>query len=109
MTLVEASYGEEIFAAVRRRGIVLQHVYLDVPRDELARRINARIHAPDDPEREASVRAWCIAQIDHSAAARAQLQPDVLVLDGRSPVAELAAEVLALRPQAVEGARRSPA
>jgi hypothetical protein len=107
MTLVEAGYADDIFAAVRARGILLQHVYLDVPADELARRIGARIHAPGDPEREASIRAWGTAQIDRCAAARAQLSPDAIVLDGRRPVAELAVEVLALRPQAVEGARRS--
>ncbi|MHA6617473.1 AAA family ATPase [Pseudonocardia sp. DLS-67] len=108
MTLVEAGYAEEIFTAVRRRGIVLQHVYLDVPADELARRIGVRVHAPGDPAREARVRAWGVAQIDRCAAARALLPRDTLVLDGRRPVAELAAEVLALR-QAPGGARRSPA
>lgn len=108
MTLVEAGYAEEIFTAVRSRGIALQHVYLDVPGDELARRIGARVHAPGDPEREATVRAWGIAQIDRCAAARALLPRDTLVLDGRRPVAELAAEVPALG-QAPGGARRSPA
>jgi predicted ABC-type ATPase len=109
MTLVEAGYVEEIFTAVRRRGIVLHHVYLDVPGDELARRIDARIHAPGEPEREARIRAWGITQIDRCAAARALLSRDALVLDGRRPVAELAAEVLAVRPPAAEGVRRSPA
>jgi hypothetical protein len=106
MTLVEAGYVEEIFTAVRRREISLQHVYLDVPGDELARRIAARIHAPGDPEREASIRAWSKAQIRRCAAARAMLPPDTLVLDGCRPVA---AAVLAVRPPAAEGARRSPA
>jgi hypothetical protein len=109
MTLVEAGYVEEIFTAVRRRGIALQHVYLDVPGDELARRIGARILAPGDPDRGASIRAWCTAQIRRCAAARAQLSRDVLVLDGCRPVAELATEVLAVRPPAAEGARQRPA
>jgi predicted ABC-type ATPase len=109
MTLVEAGYAEEIFTAVRRRGIALQHVYLDVPGDELARRIGARVHAPGDPERETSIRAWGIAQIDRCAAARALLPRDTLVLDGCLPVAELAAEVLDALRRATAGARRSPA
>jgi hypothetical protein len=109
MTLVEAGYIEEIFTAVRRRGIPLQHVYLDVPGDELAHHIGARIHAPGDPDREASIRAWGTAQIRRCAAARAVLPPDTLVLDGCRPVAELAAEVMAVRLQAAEVARRPPA
>jgi hypothetical protein len=36
MTLVEAGYAEEIFTAVRGRGVPLRRVYLDVPADELA-------------------------------------------------------------------------
>jgi hypothetical protein len=109
MTLVEAGYAEEIFTAMRRCRISLQHVYLDVPGDELARRIGARILAPGDPEREARIKAWCTAQIGRCATARAMLPPDSLVLDGCRPVAELAAEVMAVRPPAAEGARRSPA
>jgi hypothetical protein len=109
MTLVDAGYLEEIFTALRRRGISVQHVYLDVPRDELARRLTARVHAPGDPEREASTTNWGIAQIERCAAARALLPPDTLVLDGRRPTAELATDVLAVRPQAAEGVRRSPA
>jgi deoxyadenosine/deoxycytidine kinase len=46
MTLVEAAYAEEIRTAVRARGIPLQRVYLDVPADELARRLSRRGHAP---------------------------------------------------------------
>jgi hypothetical protein len=94
MALVEAGYLEEIFTAVRRSGISVQHVYLDVPRDELARRVAGRVH----PERAASVRKWSVAQQnDRCAAARALLPHDSLVLDGRRPVAELAAEVLGAR------------
>jgi hypothetical protein len=48
-------------------------------------------------------------QIGRCAVARALLPRDTLVLDGRRPVAELAAEVLAVRPRAAEGARRRPA
>jgi AAA domain len=106
MALVEAEYLEEIFTVVRRRGIFIQHIYLDVPRDELARRIAARGH----PGREASSREWNVAaQNDRCAVARALLPPDTLVLDGRRPVAELAAEVWAVRPLATEGAPRSTA
>jgi hypothetical protein len=67
------------------------------------------VHAPGDPERAASTTNWGIAQIERCAAARALLPPDTLVLDGRRPTAELATEVLAVRPQAAEGARRSTA
>jgi hypothetical protein len=109
MTLVEAGYAEEIFAAVRARGISVQRVYLDVPADELARRVSGRMHAPGDPQREASVTNWAIAQIERCAAARALLPPDVLMLDGRRPTPELAAEVLAVSSPAAEGALRSPA
>ncbi len=104
MTLVEAGYAEEIFTAVHGRGIPLQRVYLDVPADELARRLALR-----DPRGDASTTNWGIAQIERCAAARALLPPDVLVLDGRRPTAELAAELLTLRPPAAEGALRSPA
>lgn len=105
MTLVEAGYAEEIFTAVRGRGITLRHIYLDVPRDELAGRVAAREHL----ERAATTGRWDVVQNDRCAAARALLPPDTLVLDGRRPVAELAAEVLAIRRRAAGGARRPPA
>lgn len=103
MTLVEAAYLDEIFTAVRRRGIDLQHVYLDVPRDELARRVTAR----ERLEHPATAGRWDVVQNGRCAAARALLPPDTLVLDGLRPTAELAAEVLAVRPPATGGARRS--
>jgi hypothetical protein len=95
MTLVDAAYADEIFTAVRRHGITVRHFYLDVPRDVLARRIDGRLHAPADPEREARIRAWCTAQIDRCAAARARLPRDTVALDDQRPVDELATAVLA--------------
>jgi hypothetical protein len=71
MALVEADYLEEIFTAVRRCGISVRHFYLDVPRDELARRVAARMRAQGAPERGASFRGWDVVQNDRCAAARA--------------------------------------
>jgi hypothetical protein len=98
MTLVEATYAGEIFGAVRQRGIEIEHFYLDVPVDELTRRITARTLAPGDPEREAAVRDWCAAQITRCATAKDRLPPDTVVLDGRLTVPELATAVLERLP-----------
>ncbi|MFD1528742.1 AAA family ATPase [Pseudonocardia aurantiaca] len=95
MTLVTAGYAEEIFETVRQAGIPARHFYLDVPANELARRMDTRTLLPGDPERDAAVRAWCKAQIELCAQAKEQLPPDTTVLDGLQPVASLATAVLA--------------
>ena len=109
MTLVDAGYLREILHDVRAAGIAVQHFYLDVPPEVLARRIAERTLGPGDPEREARIPAWCTAQIEICAAARRELPEDGIHLDGRRPVTELADEVLAVSARGPGGGRRSPA
>lgn len=89
MTLVNAQYREEIFAPITAAGHRLLHVFLDVPADELRRRIDAQVLAPDDPEVDAQSRAFRHRNVDRCVAARAELPPDTLVLRGdqHSPAA----------------------
>jgi thymidylate kinase len=91
MTLVEAAYLDEIVGGA---GITVQHFYLDVPRDVLVQRIDARTMTPDDPERDAHVRAWCVAQIERCRATTDRLPTGTVLLDGRHTVPELAAAAL---------------
>ncbi|GAA1326821.1 AAA family ATPase [Pseudonocardia xinjiangensis] len=92
MTLVEAAYLDEIIAAVG--GITVRHFYLDVPRDVLVQRIESRTMTPDDPGRDADVRAWCVAQIERCRATTDRLPTGTVFLDGRQRVPELTATVL---------------
>jgi hypothetical protein len=73
---------------------VLGHFYLDVPPDVLTRRLDGRTMTPDDPERDAGVRAWCAAQNERCTATMGNLPAGTVVLDGRRTVPELATAVL---------------
>ena len=67
------------------------HVFLEVPAEELHRRIEAQILFEDNPEQDASARAFRHRNVERCVAARAELPADTLVLRGdqHSP-AELA-------------------
>lgn len=94
MTLIDSRYQQEIFGDLREAGTELAHFFLQVPAGTLERRIDQRTLVPDDPEREASIRRWAKARIARCVAARDELPPDTVVLDGERPPAELAAEVI---------------
>ena len=95
MTLVNPQYVAEIFGALADAGVTVHHFFLKVTREELVRRIDARVIVPDDPEREAAVRQWCKDQIDECLAAADTLPADTVFLDGERPTPDLADEVLA--------------
>ena len=71
------------------------HVYLDVPAAELRRRIDAQVLIQDDPETDASARAFRHRNVDRCVAARDDLPPGTLILraDQHTP-AQLAELVL---------------
>jgi hypothetical protein len=94
MTLVHDDYRRETFDAIRTADAQLLEVFLDVPRDELRRRIDRRVLS-DDPVRDAAARAFCISKIDECTAAAGRLGPDTLVLDaGPSSPSRLAEMIL---------------
>ncbi|TQM79566.1 adenylylsulfate kinase-like enzyme [Saccharothrix saharensis] len=96
MTLVERSYQEEIFGHLASAGVPLLHVFLDVPADELRRRITDQVLDPYNPEADAQARAFRLRNVDRCVAARASLPAGTLVLSGdRHPPEELADQVLA--------------
>lgn len=82
MTLVDASYRDEIFALIAKAGVDLLHVFLDVPAAELRRRIDAQVLCPDDPERDAQAREFRAGNIVRCVAARSELPAQTLVLPG---------------------------
>jgi predicted kinase len=94
MTLVNPDYREEIFGLIRKSGERVVHVFLDVPADELRRRIDAQVLS-EDPDKDADARAFRHSNVDRCVAARADLPPDTLVLrsDQHTP-SELAEIVL---------------
>lgn len=96
MTLVNPQYGNEIFAPIKASGQPLLHVFLDVPAEELKRRINTQILVDDDPAADAEARAFRLDNVDRCVAARNGLPDDTLVLrrDQHTP-SELADLVLA--------------
>lgn len=95
MTVVNPGYLREIFGPISKAGDRLLHVFLEVPAEELRRRINAQVLFEDDPAQDAGARAFRLRNIERCVAARASLPADALVLrsDQHTP-AELADIVL---------------
>jgi adenylylsulfate kinase-like enzyme len=95
MTVVDPDYRREIFGLIGKAGERVLHVFLDVPADELRRRIDAQVLIADDPDRDAEARAFRHRNVDRCVAARADLPADTLVLrsDQHTP-SELAALVI---------------
>lgn len=95
MTLVNAAYRDEIFGALAAAKVPLLHVFLDVPADEVRRRIVGQVII-DGVEQADSTREFRLRNVDRCVAARAHLPADTLVLAGdRHTPAELADLVLA--------------
>jgi adenylylsulfate kinase-like enzyme len=94
-TLINTSYRDEIFGMIGKAGESILHVFLDVPADELRRRIEAQLLIADDPEADARARAFRLRNVDRCVAARTELPADTLVLrsDQHAP-SELADRVL---------------
>ncbi|MFE9747614.1 AAA family ATPase [Saccharothrix saharensis] len=96
MTLVEQAYREEVFKHLAAADVPLLHVFLDVPADELRRRINDQVLDPYNPDADAQARAFRLRNVDRCVAARTTLPPDTLVLRGdQHPPERLADQVLA--------------
>ena len=94
MTLVRDAYRRQVMDTIRGAKTELE-VFLDVPADELRRRIEQRVLS-DDHERDAAARAFCLEKIDECVAVVDRLGSDTLVLDaGRLSSSQLADVVLA--------------
>ncbi|GAA1042195.1 AAA family ATPase [Virgisporangium ochraceum] len=90
MTLVNARYRDEIFTALRAAGVPLLHVFLDVPAEEVRRRIVEQDVIDGAPQAD-DTREFRLRNVDRCVAARADLTADTLVLDGgRHTPSELA-------------------
>jgi len=95
MTLVNHGYRAEIFGLIGQAGIPVLHVFLDVPAEELHRRIEAQVLVKDDPEQDAGTRAFRHRNVERCIQARAGLPADTLILRGdQHTPAELADLVL---------------
>lgn len=82
MTLVNPAYRDEVFGLISRAGERVLHVFLDVPPEELRRRIDAQVLHEDNPEADASARAFRHRNVERCTAARAELPPSTLILRG---------------------------
>jgi hypothetical protein len=94
MTVVDPRYTQEIFGGLAAHGVAVAHFFLKVSADTLAERIGAQVMFPDDPERDAVVRAWRLAQIERCQAALDALPSDTVILDGEASTTVLAQEVV---------------
>jgi adenylylsulfate kinase-like enzyme len=91
MTLVNPAYRQEIFGLISKAGGRLLHVFLDVPPEEVRRRIDAQVLAKDNPEADAAARAFRHRNVERCVAARAHLPADTLILQSdRHTPAQLA-------------------
>jgi hypothetical protein len=82
MTLVNAAYREEVFRLIGEAGDQILHVFLDVPAEELRRRIDTQVLVEDDPEADASARAFRHRNVERCVAAVHELPPGALILRG---------------------------
>jgi predicted kinase len=80
MTLVNPAYREEIFGLIGKAGERILHVFLDVPPEVLRQRIETQVLCQDNPEADASARAFRHRNVERCTAARAELPPGTLVL-----------------------------
>jgi len=95
MTLVNAAYRDEIFGALTAAKVPLLHVFLDVPAEEVRRRIVEQVII-DGREQTSDGREFRLRNVDRCVAARADLPAGTLVLAGdKHTPAELADLVLA--------------
>ena len=95
MTLVEPTYREEVFELLAAADVPLLHVFLDIPAEELRRRIDAQVLDPHNAEADAQARAFRLRNVDRCVAARDALPAGTLVLRGdQHTPAELADQVL---------------
>jgi adenylylsulfate kinase-like enzyme len=82
MTLVNPAYREEIFGLIGKAGERILHVFLDVPPEELHRRIDAQVLHEDNQDADASARAFRHRNVERCAAARSELPASTLILRG---------------------------
>ena len=82
MTLVNPAYREEIFGLIGKAGESILHVFVDVPSEELHRRIDAQVLHEDNQEADASARAFRHRNVERCAAARSELPASTLILRG---------------------------
>ena len=95
MTLVNGTYRDEIFTALRTAGVPMLHAFLEVPAGELRRRIVEQEIIDGAPQSEDS-RRFRLGNVDRCVAARDHLPPDTLILDAhRHTPEELADRVQA--------------
>ena len=94
MTLVVDTYIDEIGGRVRAQGHDLRMFWLELPTDELERRIGAQVVIEDDSERDAEVRQWRLDQIDRCQAAASSPSTGEIVANHGRPAAETAADIL---------------
>jgi AAA domain-containing protein len=94
MTLVNPAYRDEIFGLIGAAGERPFHVFLEVPGDELRRRIDAQVLVADDPETDAANRAFRHRNVDRCVAARAELPAGTLILRGERYTPEQLADLV---------------
>jgi predicted kinase len=80
MTLVNPAYREEIFGLISKAGERVLHVFLEASPEELHRRIDAQVLHEDNPEADASARAFRHRNVERCAAACAGLPASTLIL-----------------------------
>lgn len=94
MSLLNPDYRAEVFDALHTAGVPVRHFCLRVPADVLVRRVDTRESELTDPEQLAAAWRWVTERITFCVAEVEKLPPEVEVLDGERPVADLAAHVL---------------
>jgi adenylylsulfate kinase-like enzyme len=101
MTLINPAYRREVLGALRAADVDLLEVFLEVPADELRRRIEHRVLF-DDPVRDADVRQFCLSKLEEGVAAAGRVDRDTLVLDAGTLSPEQLAQAVLDRTAATD-------
>jgi adenylylsulfate kinase-like enzyme len=93
MTLINLAYRREVLGALRAADVALLEVFLDVPADELRRRIEHRVLF-DDAIRDADAREFCLSKLEEGVAAAGRVDRDTLVLQAGTLAPEQLAQTV---------------
>ena len=108
MTLVNASYQQEIFDSIRARGYPIRAFSLIVSEVELRRRITAQVIHPDNESLDAATHTWRLDQVDHCVSALHDPALWAPISNENRLVSDIVAEILARVTAPVESPAPAP-
>ncbi len=107
MTLIHPGYRRDVFERIQEADVRLLHVFLELPAEELRRRIQAQVLDADDGAADAAARAFRLAHVERGVAT-ADLPTGTLVLRTDHHTPEQLAELVLVRAREMVSCRPQP-